>query len=75
MIMISDSKETELKAILEYYVREVNKYRLQCNYNIANDFLDMLLGALSVYNAVVTIPLEVAEHNNEIELIDKYLRK
>ena len=75
MIMISDTKEVEMRDVLSYYVREVNKHRLERDYNMANDYLDMLMGALSVYNIVVLDPLELKEYNGEIELIPKHLRK
>ena len=75
MIMISDTKEVEMRDTLSYYVREVNKHRLERDYNMANDYLDMLMGALSVYNIVVLDPLELKEYNGEIELIPKHLRK
>ena len=75
MIMISDVKEQEMHGILSYYVQEVNKFRLQKQYNMANDYLDMLLGALSMYNSIVVDPLEIREYNNEIELIFKHVKR
>ena len=75
MIMLSDSKLDAMRTTLDMYVQQVNKYRTIEKYDIANDYFDMLTGALQMYNIVVSNPLEIIEHNREIELIDKHLRK
>lgn len=75
MIFIDEKRIEEMRNTLSYYVVGVNTERLQGNFNLANDYLDMLLGALSVYNIIVTNPLEIKEYNGEIELIDKYVRR
>lgn len=75
MIMVSDTKEQEMHGMLSHYVMEVNKYRLQCNYNMANDYLDMLLGALCMYNIVAFDPLDVIERNGEVELVQRHARR
>lgn len=75
MVIVSEQRIEEMRNTLNYYVRKVNEERLHENFNLANDYLDMLLGALSIYNILVTDPLEVKEYNGEIELIDKYVRR
>ena len=75
MVIVSEQRIEEMRNTLNYYVRGVNTERLQGNFNLANDYLDMLLGALSIYNILVTDPLEVKEYSGEIELIDKYVRR
>ena len=75
MVIVSEERVEEMRNILNYYVRQVNTERLRENFNLANDYLDMLLGALSIYNVLAFEPLEVKEYNKEIELINKYIRR
>lgn len=75
MMMVSENKIEEMQTLLSYYVKECNGCKLRGDYNRANDFLDMLLGGLSVYNILAYEPLEVKEYKNEIELVKKYVRR
>ena len=75
MMMVSEQKIDEMQNTLNYFVREVNMYRLQGDYKNANDYLSMLLGGLSVYNALDFEPLEMIERYGEIELVKKHVRR
>ena len=75
MVMLSDSKLDAMRTALDMYVQQVNNYRTLEKYDMANDYFDMLMGALQMYNIVVSTPLEVIERNREVELIDSHLRR
>ena len=69
MTMITDDKIQTMNDTLDYFVRRCNECRANKSYNMANDWLDMLLGALSIYNEIAVVQLTIDEkRDGEIEL-------
>lgn len=74
MVMIAEEKMQKINETLTYFMERVNECRANKAYNMANDWLDMLLGALSIYNEIASVQLTLKEHRNgelEFEAVQK----
>lgn len=59
----------KVDGVLEYFLKRVNDLRIQNDYKHANEWLDMLLGALSMYEAFLGQEYTVDDDGTEVRIM------